>query len=81
MKISTKNKTYIFILFLVIVLFYNSYKKTKSTVTEGYSSGSKDLNKNFQDINKKYENLKKVIAMLQAEVSLIKDTINIKLKR
>ena len=81
MKISSRNKTYIFIFFLVVVLLYNSYQKSKSMVQEGYSGGSKDINKKFQDINNKYENLKKVIAMLQAEISLIKDTINRKLKR
>lgn len=81
MKISTRNKTYIFIFFLVVVLLYNSYQNSKSTLKEGYSGGSKDINKKFQDVNNKYENLKKVIAMLQAEISLIKDTINRKLKR
>lgn len=81
MKISTRNKTYIFIFFLVVVLLYNSYQNSKSTLKEGYSGGSKDINNKFQDINNKYENLKKVIAMLQAEISLIKDTINRKLKR
>jgi|UniRef100_A0A6C0IQ41 hypothetical protein len=81
MKISKKNKTYIFILFLVVVLIYNSYLKTKTIAQEGYSGGSKDINKKFEDINNKYENLKKVIAMLQAEIGLIKDTINTKLKR
>lgn len=81
MKISARNKTYIFILFLVVVLLYNSYRNSKSTVKEGYSGGSKDINNKFQDINNKYENLKKVISMLQAEISLIKDTINRKLKK
>jgi hypothetical protein len=81
MKISTRNKTYIFIFFLVVVLLYNSYRNSKSSLKEGYSGGSKDINNKFQDINNKYENLKKVIAMLQAEISLIKDTINRKLKR
>lgn len=81
MKFSTRNKTYIFIFFLVVVLLYNSYRNSKSTLKEGYSGGSKDINNKFQDINNKYENLKKVIAMLQAEISLIKDTINRKLKR
>jgi hypothetical protein len=81
MKISTRNKTYIFIFFLVVVLLYNSYRNSKSTLKEGYSGGSKDINKKFQDMNNKYENLKKVIAMLQAEISLIKDTISRKLKR
>ena len=81
MKISTKNKTYIFIFFLVVVLLYNSYRNSKSALKEGYSGGSKDINNKFQDINNKYENLKKVIAMLQAEISLIKETISRKLKR
>ena len=81
MKISSRNKTYIFIFFLVVVLLYNSYRNSKSTLKEGYSGGSKDINNKFEDINNKYENLKKVIAMLQAEISLIKDTINRKLKR
>jgi|AACY02.3.fsa_nt_gi hypothetical protein len=81
MKFSNRNKTYIFILFLVVVLLYNSYRNSKSTVKEGYSGGSKDINKKFDSINNKYENLKKVIAMLQAEIGLIKDTINTKLKR
>lgn len=81
MKISTRNKTYIFIFFLVVVLLYNSYRNSKSALKEGYSGGSKDINKKFQDINNKYENLKKVIAMLQAEISLIKETIRRKLKR
>ena len=81
MKISSRNKTYIFIFFLVVVLLYNSYRNSKSKLKEGYSGGSKDINNKFQDINNKYENLKKVIAMLQAEISLIKDTINRKLKR
>ena len=81
MKISSRNKTHIFIFFLVVVLLYNSYRNSKSMVQEGYSGGSKDINNKFQDINNKYENLKKVIAMLQAEISLIKDTINRKLKR
>lgn len=66
MKISTRNKTYIFIFFLVVVLLYNSYRNSKSELKEGYSGGSKDINKKFQDINNKYENLKKVIAMLQS---------------
>lgn len=74
MKFSTRNKTNIFILFLVVVLLFNSYRNSKSTVKEGYSGGSKD-------INNKYENLKNVIAMLQAEISLIKDTINRKINR
>jgi len=81
MKISTRNKTYIFIFFLVVVLLYNSYRNSKSTLKEGYSGGSKDINKKFKDINNKYENLKKVIAMLQAEISLIKETISRKIKR
>lgn len=81
MKISTRNKTYIFIFFLVVVLLYNSYRNSNSTLKEGYSGGSKDINDKFQYIDNKYENLKKVIAMLQAEISLIKDTINRKLKR
>ena len=81
MKISTRNKTYIFIFFLVVVLLYNSYRNSKSSLKEGYSGGSKDINNKFQDMNNKYENLKKVIAMLQAEISLIKDTINRKIKR
>jgi len=74
MKFSTRNKTNIFIFFLVVVLLFNSYRNSKSTVKEGYSGGSKD-------INNKYENLKNVIAMLQAEISLIKDTINRKINR
>ena len=81
MNFSSKNKTFIFIFFLVIVLLYNSYRNSKSTLKEGYSGGSKDINKKFDNINNKYENLKRVIAMLQAEISLIKDTINRKLKR
>lgn len=81
MNFSSKNKTFIFIFFLIIVLLYNSYRNSKSTLKEGYSGGSKDINKKFDNINNKYENLKRVIAMLQAEISLIKDTINRKLKR
>ena len=42
MKISKKNKTYIFILFLVVVLLYNSYRKTLTTAKEGYSDYFKD---------------------------------------
>lgn len=81
MKFSSKNKTFIFIFFLIIVLLYNSYRNSKSKLQEGYTGGSKDINKKFDNINNKYENLKRVIAMLQAEISLIKDTINRKLKR
>lgn len=81
MKVLNRHKTYMFIFFLVVVLLFNSYIKSKSTTQEGYSGGSKDINKKFQSINNKYENLKKVIAMLQAEISLIKDTINTKFKR
>lgn len=80
MKISTK-KTYVFVFFLVVVLLYNSYKKSNSTVKEGYTGNYIDKNKQFQNINKKFENLKKVVAVLQAEVSLIKETINRKLKK
>ena len=57
MKISTRNKTYIFIFFLVVVLLYNSYRNSKSTLKEGYSGGSKDINKKFQDINNKSRSL------------------------
>lgn len=45
MKISTKNKTYIFILFLVVILLYNSYRNTITTAKEGYSDYFKDKTK------------------------------------
>ena len=59
MKISTRNKTHIFIFFLVVVLLYNSYRNSKSTLKEGYTSSSKDINNKFEHINNKYKNLKR----------------------
>ena len=42
MNISTRKKTYIFILFLVVVLLYNSYRNTITSAKEGYTDYFKD---------------------------------------
>jgi len=79
MNFIKKNQKALFIFVLVTILLYNSY--TKSFLREGYSGGAKQINDRFDDLDNKFKNLKLVIAMLQAEISLIKDTINRKLIR
>ena len=67
-----------FVLFLVVILFYNSYSKSIPS-QEGYSGGSKDINKRFNDMNGKLDSLKIIVSMLQTEIGLIKQTLNSKL--
>lgn len=74
MNFFKKYQKTLFIILLVVILFYNSYNKSYNR--EGYSGGANNINKQFDDINNKYKKLKIVISMLQAEISLIKDTIN-----
>lgn len=74
MKFFKKKKMYIFVLVMIIVLLYNSYKKT--LLKEGVVSGTKDINDKFRDIDEKYNKLVLIISMLQTDIQLIKETVN-----
>jgi hypothetical protein len=69
-----KYKKYLYICLLLLILLTNSYRK--SSVKEGYSGGSKDINNKFNNIDNKFEGMQLVVAMLKTEIEMIKETIN-----